>query len=160
MPSRSNRCIDSQACSSTKRPFIVKSLAIRGRSPTRGPRSTSGGCWPWSRWAGGHGGTTTHRFRTTTCDSLRRQENDQLLDRVTEGWVLSRGASREQQAVGLRFLLAVQSCGQFDFPLSEEAFMEEIQRWGLIAYRSIGSACGRPSVAMKLNFEFRIFRSV
>ena len=55
-----------------------------------------------------------------------------MYDRVAEGWVLSGGATPQQQAVGLRFLLAVLTCWQFEYPLTDEAFMEDVQRCGLV----------------------------
>ena len=84
-----------------------------------------------------------------------------MYDRVAEGWVLSAGATPQQQARGLRFLLAVLTCWQFEYPLTEEAFIENVQRcgrmiltWlrrlregeseGEIGVRSIGTGSGLP----------------
>ncbi len=60
--------------------------------------------------------------------SLPCQENEDVYDRIADGWVMARSATIEQQVAGARFLLAVLTCWQFEYPLTEEVFIEDLQR--------------------------------
>lgn len=44
---------------------------------------------------------------------------------------MAQGATIEQQVEGARFLLAVLTCWQFEYPLTEEVFVQDIQRCAL-----------------------------
>lgn len=46
---------------------------------------------------------------------------------------MAQGATIEQQVEGARFLLAVLTCWQFEYPLTEEVFVQDIQRCALAA---------------------------
>ena len=75
-----------------------------------------------------------------------------MYNRIAEGWVLSAGATPQQQALGLRFLLAVLTCWQFEYPLTEEAFIESVQRCVMTPVYLRGSAgfAGRSGVKPSL----------
>lgn len=64
-----------------------------------------------------------------------------MVDRVTDSWVLNRSASLEQQAVALRLLAALLTAWQFQYPLTEESFMELVVTWA----SDMGSARAAPA---------------
>jgi hypothetical protein len=54
------------------------------------------------------------------------QEEEETLDRLVERWLLSRGASLEQQVAALRLLAAALDAWLFQWPLTEENMMEKL----------------------------------
>ncbi|KAG2501358.1 hypothetical protein HYH03_001148 [Edaphochlamys debaryana] len=57
------------------------------------------------------------------------KDRETVYDGVCDSWVLSRTATLEEQAVGLRLLLACLGAWGFQYPLTEDRCMEQLLEW-------------------------------
>lgn len=60
------------------------------------------------------------------------QEDDSVIENLAELWVLAHSSSLTQQVAALRLLLAFLNSVQFQYPLTDEEFMDTIIPWSIM----------------------------